>query len=329
MDDVALEKRRAARHEPGRPIERQRVDLRVERSPRVSAGARVGEQRSKERTSDTAAAVCRQHRHASDLDGLRVVAIVTPGRDRDGRVPDERVASVPIVAVVIVDLLARRDALFVDEHGEPNGQRFVHARAIGGGKHSDIHRHASDSRRHVELRVMVRIHLCTGLLERDGRVLVVGNEYPNQPERLWNLPGGRQEWNETAPMTVARELREETGLAVRVGELAYVAESFDHAAQTHVTAFCFAIEADGEPAAPTDDSHVRACRFATFAELPSLLTVRVVREPLLGYLDGRRRRYFGYLDAGITIAFADGPAALAATGPDANGRASRRHDARE
>jgi ADP-ribose pyrophosphatase YjhB (NUDIX family) len=176
---------------------------------------------------------------------------------------------------------------------------------------------------------MVRIHLCTGLLERDGRVLVVANQYPNHAELLWNLPGGRQEWNETAPMTVARELREETGLEVRVGALAYVAESFDHTTQTHVTAMCFAIEAAGEPTVPTDDAHVRACRFVAYDELAALLAVRVIREPLLGYLADRDRRYFGYLDAGITIAFADGPAALAATPPDAADTAPRRRDGRE
>ena len=176
---------------------------------------------------------------------------------------------------------------------------------------------------------MIRIHLCTGLLERAGRVLVVANQYPNQPELLWNLPGGRQEWNETAAMTVARELREETSLDVRVGALAYVAESFDQATRTHVTAMCFAIETDGEPSVPAGDAHVRTCRFAVYDELPDLLHVRVIREPLLGYLADRRQQYFGYLDAGITIAFADEPAALAATPPDAAGRVPRPHDGRE
>jgi ADP-ribose pyrophosphatase YjhB (NUDIX family) len=176
---------------------------------------------------------------------------------------------------------------------------------------------------------MTRIHLCTGLLERDGCVLVVANQYPNQSRLLWNLPGGRQEWNETAEMTVVRELREETGLAARVGGLAYVAESFDQIGQTQVTAFCFTVAADGEPAVPPGDAHVRACRFVPLSELADLLHVRVVREPLLGYLDGRTRRYFGYLEAGITIAFADAPAARAATPPDASDTTPRRRDAPE
>ncbi len=273
----------------------------------------------------------RGDRHAADLHGPRVFAIRAPRSDRAGarRLAHERVARIGIVAVVLVDFLVGRHALLVDEDGEADRERIIQARAIVDGEHFYFHGHASDSRRHVELRVMVRIHLCTGLLERDGRVLVVANAYPNQPDLLWNLPGGRQEWNETAAMTVVRELREETGLDVRVGPLAYVAESFDHVAHTQVTAVCFTIEAAGEPVAPADDAHVRACRFVPYDELPDVLAVRVIREPLLGYLADRRQQYFGYLDAGITIAFADAPTALAATPPDAAGRAPRPRDGHE
>lgn len=177
-----------------------------------------------------------------------------------------------------------------------------------------------------------RIHLCTGLLERDGRLLLVANQYPNQPDLLWNLPGGRQEERETAAAAVVRELDEETGLTVAVQELAYVAESFDASTQTHFTAFCFRVDGAGEPHVPAADPHVRDCRWASREELPGLLAVRVVREPLLGYLADPARRYFGFADAGITIAFADEtapPAGPAATPPGADDTARRPRDARE
>jgi ADP-ribose pyrophosphatase YjhB (NUDIX family) len=177
-----------------------------------------------------------------------------------------------------------------------------------------------------------RIHLCTGLLERDGRVLLVANRYPNQSRLLWNLPGGRQEEHETCDLTVVREFREETGLAVRVRGLAYVAESFDASTRTQFTAFCFCVEGSGEPRVPTDDPHVRDCRWVARADLAALLEVRVVREPLLTHLGDPQRRYFGYPEAGITIAFADGPPPPAATGPtrlDGDDRAPRRRDAPE
>ncbi len=163
-----------------------------------------------------------------------------------------------------------------------------------------------------------RIHLCTGLLERDGRILLVANAYPNQRDLLWNLPGGRQEPGETCATAVVRELREETTLDARVRGLAYVAESFDPATQTQFTAFCFTIDADGEPVLPPADAHVRDVRWVARAELPGLLAVRVVREPLIAHLADPAQRYFGYLDAGITIAFGDEPPASM---PGANPRA--------
>jgi ADP-ribose pyrophosphatase YjhB (NUDIX family) len=174
---------------------------------------------------------------------------------------------------------------------------------------------------------MHRIHVCTGLLERDGAVLLVGNTYPNQPRMLWGLPGGRQEWGETAEQTVVRELCEETGLAAEIVDFAYVAESFDHATTTHVTSLCFRIRAAGEPQVPHDDAHVREVRFVPRAELEATLHVRVIREPLLAYL-AEGRRYSGYLDAGITIAFAAPPPAAAATVRDATGKAPRPRDDR-
>jgi ADP-ribose pyrophosphatase YjhB (NUDIX family) len=165
---------------------------------------------------------------------------------------------------------------------------------------------ASDSPAAVEVRVVFnRIHLCTGLLERNGKILLVGSAYPNHAELLWGLPGGRQEGHETCAMAAVRELREETALDVRVTGLAYVAESFDATTATQFTAFCFTIESAGEPHVPPGDAHVRECRWVPRAQLAEALNVRVVREPLLAHLDDPQQRYFSFMDAGITIAFGD------------------------
>jgi len=53
-----------------------------------------------------------------------------------------------------------------------------------------------------------------GVLVRDDRVLLVHNERGE-----WELPGGRIEPGETPDQTVAREITEETGLAVDVAEI--------------------------------------------------------------------------------------------------------------
>jgi ADP-ribose pyrophosphatase YjhB (NUDIX family) len=90
---------------------------------------------------------------------------------------------------------------------------------------------------------MTRIHLCTGILEHAGRILLVASRYPNHTEPLWNLPGGRQEAGESFAEAVVREFREETSLTIRPLALAYVAESYDAKGATHFTNIAFHVEA--------------------------------------------------------------------------------------
>ncbi len=61
---------------------------------------------------------------------------------------------------------------------------------------------------------------CVGAIVRDGdgRLLVVQRANP-PAAGSWSLPGGRVEDGETDIAAAAREIREETGLDVAVGEL--------------------------------------------------------------------------------------------------------------
>ncbi len=148
------------------------------------------------------------------------------------------------------------------------------------------------------------IHLATGLAVRDGRVLLVASRYPNHPQPIWNLPGGRQQPGELLAETVERETLEETGLCVEVGELAYISESYADSEQFLNATFTVRLRSARHDARPSDrvDDHVVAVQWVAIEELAMRIVVGVVREPLLAYLHGKLpRRYAGYHEAGITI----------------------------
>ena len=57
-----------------------------------------------------------------------------------------------------------------------------------------------------------------GLIERDGRVLVAQRPPGKALAGKWEFPGGKIEPGEAAEACLARELREELGIEVEVGE---------------------------------------------------------------------------------------------------------------
>jgi len=148
--------------------------------------------------------------------------------------------------------------------------------------------------------------VCTGILERNGALLLVASQYPNHPEPLWGLPGGRPRPAELLEDALVREFREETSLDVRVGALLYLSESYDDSGGVHVINATFAVSADGEPCRAVD-AHVVDLAWVPREEVAARVAVRVVRTPLLAYLAGDERRYYGFAEAGITIRFADEP----------------------
>lgn len=70
---------------------------------------------------------------------------------------------------------------------------------------------------------------CVGAFVRDadGRLLLVKRGQPPS-EGQWSVPGGRQEFGETARQAAAREVLEETGLEVEVGALAHQVDLIDN-----------------------------------------------------------------------------------------------------
>jgi mutator protein MutT len=70
------------------------------------------------------------------------------------------------------------------------------------------------------------IDVAAALVFRDGKLLLTQRHADAHLGGLWEFPGGKREPNETFEACLMRELREELGIEVEVGELV---ESLTHA----------------------------------------------------------------------------------------------------
>lgn len=63
------------------------------------------------------------------------------------------------------------------------------------------------------------IEVSAALIFRDGELLIAQRHADSHLGGLWEFPGGKREPNETFEQCLAREIREELGVEIAVGEL--------------------------------------------------------------------------------------------------------------
>ena len=87
---------------------------------------------------------------------------------------------------------------------------------------------------------------CGAWIEKDGNVLLVLRlKAPEQG--LWNLPGGKVDWHERAEDAVVREVAEETGAGIALGDLLCITQMMEEGHHWVSPVFRAAI-VEGEPA---------------------------------------------------------------------------------
>lgn len=115
----------------------------------------------------------------------------------------------------------------------------------------------------VEVRV-------TAVVVHGGGLLLV--RQPVTRSRGWSLPGGTWEPGESLADACAREVREETGLRVIVGDLLYVAEVPDREPPLlHLTFRCDLVGDAGDASPGTDEARqITDVRFVPVSELRAM-----------------------------------------------------------
>ncbi|TNH39464.1 NUDIX domain-containing protein [Paracoccus haeundaensis] len=117
---------------------------------------------------------------------------------------------------------------------------------------------------------MIRLAVRAAILHRD-RVLVV-NAYPGQQSDLWCLPGGGVDPHASLPDNLAREVLEETGLSIAVGDPFLVNEFHDPSRRFHQVEVHFRATLTGPDVLTLTDPEgvVNRARWVTHAGLTTL-----------------------------------------------------------
>lgn len=96
-----------------------------------------------------------------------------------------------------------------------------------------------------------RILVVGAIIERDGTVFAARRNPERSAGGLWEFPGGKVEADETPEQALTRELREELGVDVSIGEL--VDTSLSNVAGLTIELGCYLTELRGsDPVSSTD-----------------------------------------------------------------------------
>lgn len=134
------------------------------------------------------------------------------------------------------------------------------------------------------------------LLDRMGRVLLVGNDWQGYGNVRYTLPGGVVERGESTLDALSREIKEETGLIITdIKHLAYSVHVEDVKRNDRAVSFVFLAEYDGLLNPRDPDGFIVEARFFPADEVEATIPMPPLRDPLVHYLRERQPgKFYSY-----------------------------------
>ena len=105
------------------------------------------------------------------------------------------------------------------------------------------------------------------VITNDGKILLV--RHRKGPRQYWVLPGGRLEYGETFDECAVRELKEETGLDIKVNRLIYLSEAIAPDRSRHIVNIYLTASVIGGTLKLGDEPVLAGVDYVPMAELES------------------------------------------------------------
>lgn len=139
-----------------------------------------------------------------------------------------------------------------------------------------------------EIRIRVAAIIC-----QEGRILLV--RHVKDENAYWLLPGGGVDYGESMGAALERELREETGLEIAVGDVVFVSDSVPSDRHRHMVQICFQATVVGGELACTPDHRLVGAEFVPIDDLATLTIYPDIRDVLIEALRRGLPDQAGYL----------------------------------
>ncbi|HOD51804.1 MAG TPA: NUDIX hydrolase [Candidatus Hydrogenedentes bacterium] len=116
------------------------------------------------------------------------------------------------------------------------------------------------------------------ILRKGDSVLLV--QHQKEGQTYWLLPGGGVNFGESLAEALQREVREETGLDISVGDIALVNDSLSPDKRCHIVNICFWGEVRGGILTKGSDPRLCQARFVPIRDISGFSMLPDLRGPL-------------------------------------------------